>query len=351
MTFGAKPFRAMLIVVSVSSLLLAACSSGGGSSRGDEPFKAPADAACSAAANEKGTLSYVASTDAAVFGKEIEPFRAKHPDIDIRYTNLRSNDASQTLLTESQVGREPSFDALAGELAGFQPLFDQDLVLNVDWAALGLDPDLVLTQNHGTVFRNYRLITGLGYNTKLVSESELPNTWDELINSKWAGKVVVDPRGQYLGQMAPAVGEQQTIDWFRRFMDVTKPLIVQGATASSQKVISGEALLTTSAADANVRESQQSGAPLGIKYLNYVPTSDYYTLIMKDSPRPNKAACFLSWLGGPEGRAQKEKYEFQKNENKPADVPAGSTLVLTDTPESRQIAAQTSQALAKIMAG
>jgi len=89
MTFGAKPFRAMLIVVSVSSLLIAACSSGGGSSRGDEPFKATADAACSAAANEKGTLSYVASTDAAVFGKEIEPFRAKHPDIDIRYNKVR----------------------------------------------------------------------------------------------------------------------------------------------------------------------------------------------------------------------------------------------------------------------
>lgn len=352
--------RSQLVVLTAAAcaVILVGCSSSGGGSDasggsggGDAPFTASADAACQAASGEEGAVNFVASTDAAVFAQEIEPFRAAYPDIDVKFTNLRSADASQTLLAEAQVGRGLSFDALAGELPGFQPLFDENLVLNVDWPALGMGEDLVVEQNGATTFRNYRLITGIGYNTDLVKEADLPNTWDELVDPKWTGKIIVDPRGQYLARMAPAKGEQETIDWFQRLMDVTKPLIIQGATASSQKVIAGEALLTTSAGDSNVAEAQQDGAPLAIKYMDLVPTSDYYTLVMKDTPRPNKTACFLAWLGGPEGQAQKLKYEFQKNETEPANLPPGSTLVLTDTPEKRETAAQTAEALAKIMAG
>ncbi len=340
-----------LSAVVIGTALVAGCSSSDQGTAASGPFSATADEACKAADGENGAVNYVASTDAAVFAKEIEPFKAKYPGIEVAYTNLRSKDASQRLLAESQVGRGLSFDALAGELPGFQPLFDEDLVLKVDWPKLGIGQDLVVEQGNASVFRNYRLITGLGYNTNLVKPEDLPNTWAELVNPKWAGKVIVDPRGQYLGTMAPAVGQEKTIDWFKQFMDVDKPLIIQGATASGQKVISGEALLTTSAADANIRESQAAGAPIGIKYLDFVPTSDYYTLVMKDTPRPNKTACFLAWMGGPEGSAQKEKFEFQKNESKPADIPPGSTLVLNDTPEARQTSADTSDALAKIMAG
>jgi ABC-type Fe3+ transport system substrate-binding protein len=80
-----------------------------------------------------------------------------------------------------------------------------------------------------------------------------------------------------------------------------------------------------------------------------VPTSDYYTLIMKSTPRPNMAACFLSWMIGPEGSAQKQKYEFQFNDDKPSAVPASSQLVLADTPDKIKAQADESSALAKFM--
>lgn len=352
MQISKKSSLGIVLAGAVSVGALAGCgSSSGPADTADGTFSASVDEACAAAADESGALNYVASTDAAVFAEEIKPFTAAHPDIEVKYTNLRSTDASQTLLAEAQARHGLSFDALAGELPGFQPLFDQGMVLDVDWAALGMADDLLYRDGDGTAFRNYRLITGIGYNTELVSQDELPDTWEELVDPKWAGRVIVDPRGSYIGRIAPAFGKDETIEWFQRFMDVDKPLIIQGATASAQKVIAGEALLTTSAADANVRESQEAGAPLGIKYLDYVPTSDYHTLVMKDTPRPNTAACFLGWLGGPEGRAQKEKYEFQKNDSTPSEVPPGATLVLTDTPEALQIASETSDALAKIMAG
>src|SRR5690606_16162691 len=181
--------------------------------------------------------------------------------------------------------------------------------------------------------------------------SEVPDTWEDLIDPKWAGRVIVDPRGNYISWLAPAIGKDATIDWLERFLDTSQPLIIQGATASAQKVIAGEVLLTTSAADANVRESQEAGAPLEIKYLDYVPTSDYHTILLKDSPRPNATACFLGWMVGPEGAAQKEKLEFQRNETMPTGVPDGSELVTAESLEDLQLEAETAEALAKLMAG
>jgi iron(III) transport system substrate-binding protein len=341
----------VLTVIATAGGLIAGCGSSGpaGSSQGAEPLSVSMDEACKAAAEENGDLNYVASTDPAVFAEEIEPFTAKYPSIKINYTNLRSDKASQRLLAEAQARHDLSFDALSGDLPGFDPLFQQDMVRDVDWPALGVADDLVIKQQNGSAWRNYRLITGLGYNTNLVSKDELPDTWKELVDPRWAGRIIVDPRGSYLGGIALAYGEQETIDWFRDFMETTQPLIIQGATASAQKVIAGEALLTTSAADANIRESQAAGAPIDIKFLDVVPTSDYHTLIVKDSPRPNKAACFVGWLASDEGAAQKAKFEFQLNDSNPPAVPPTSTLVLTDSPEALKTSNDTATALAEIM--
>jgi hypothetical protein len=62
------------------------------------------------------------------------------------------------------------------------------------------------------------------------------------------------------------------------------------------------------------------------------------------------AACFLGWLGGDEGTAQKEKYEFQFNHDRPTEVPSGSNLVLSDTPARLKLQTDTATALAEIMA-
>src|SRR5690606_9528365 len=211
-----------------------------------------------AASSESGAVSYAAATDEAVFEEEIQPFRDQYPDIDIKYTNVRSTDATQTLLAEAQTNNALSYDAVAGELAGFGPLFTQGLVQDVDWGALGLDEDLVLRIEDGTAIRNYRLITGIAYNPEKTDESELPDTWEELIDPKWKGQIIVDPRGNYISWLAPAIGKDATVDWLERLIETTEPLIIQGATASAQKVIAGEVAITTSAADANVRESQEA---------------------------------------------------------------------------------------------
>lgn len=330
-----------------------AASSGGstGSSASAAPggaLSVTLDQACQAGGGE-GTLNYWTSTDADVFKQEIEPFQAKYPNIKINYTSLRPADMVQRIIAEVQANHALDVDAIAGDLPSFAPLFDDKLIQPIDWTKLGVAPDVQFQLKGFTTVRTYREVLGLGYNTQLVKESDLPSTWQELINSKWAGKVIVDPRGVYLSGLALGMGKDKAIEWFKSFMSTDKPQIVKGATASMQKVISGEAMLTTSSHDAEATEQQKKGAPVGIKYLDIVPTQDWYALVLKGAAHPNAAACFFGWWTSPDGQAQQLKYEFKENKTTPDGLPAGAKLVAINDPQEAQTATDTATEFAKIM--
>jgi iron(III) transport system substrate-binding protein len=315
-----------------------------------DAFAVTAEQACTnATTKENGQFNYWTSTDPNVFQKEIQPFQQKYPGIKINYTSLRPSDQVQRVVAEIQAHHDLDVDAIAGDLPSFSPLFSQGQIQKVDWQKLGIPADDVFTLNGIPAPRTYRTLLGLGYNNKLVSESDLPSTWQDLVNSKWSGKVVVDPRGIYLSGVSLSMGKDQAVSWFKDFMAQDKPIVVQGATASMQKVISGEAQLTTSSHDSETAEQQSKGAPVAIKYLDIVPTQDWYAAIIKGAPHPNAAACFFSWWLSPEGQDQQFKYEFRKNDTKPAGVPASAKFVSINDPEQAKLATDVATEFAKVM--
>jgi iron(III) transport system substrate-binding protein len=116
-----------------------------------------------------------------------------------------------------------------------------------------------------------------------------------------------------------------------------------------QKLVSGETKLSTSAHDSEAAEQQSKGAPVGIKYLDIVPTQDWYALVLKGAKNPAAASCFYSWWTGPEGSAQQMKYEFKSNETRPASLPADSKLFAIENPDQAKLATDVATAFAKLM--
>jgi ABC-type Fe3+ transport system substrate-binding protein len=335
----------------VAVLTLAACagSHNKSGSAGAATFSQTSQAACDAASADGGGLNYWTSTDPEIFKQELAPFNAKYPNIKINYTSLRPADMVQRIVAEVQANHALDVDAIAGDLPSFAPLFTQKLIQPVDWTKLGEPADIQFQLSGYTSIRTYREVLGLGYNTTKVQASELPNTWDELINAKWSKKVIVDPRGVYLSGLALGMGKDQAVTWFKNLLKTDKPMIVKGATASMEKVISGEASLTTSSHDAEAAEQQGKGAPVGIKYLDIVPTQDWYALVMKGAKHQAAAACFFSWWTSPEGQAQQTKYEFKTNKTTPDGLPAGAKLVAINSPEQAQLATDVANQFAKLM--
>ncbi len=311
-------------------------------------FAPSTSAACTAGAKE-GTLNYWSRTDAADFDKEIAPFRAKYPGIKVNFTSVTPTDATQKIITEVQANHALDVDATSTDFGSSQPLFDQKLVTNVDWSALGVPKNLLLTYGGVGTFRTFRDFLGIGYNPKVVAPVDVPTTWDQLVSSKYSGRVIVDPRGIYLSGLAVAWGESKTTTWFDSLLKTTKPQVVKGATSSIQKVVSGEALFTTSATTSAVTSAKESGTPIAIAYLDLVPSQDKYGVILAKGQHPNAAACFLSWFGSAEGQAQQLKVEFKDNADLPATMPSGATLSVATTVDNQNVQNSVASTMSKAL--
>jgi len=367
----------ILCASSTLALALSACSSSGSSSTGSgstgsaaaTTSAAPAGtgsaapsassggesaglaAACTAAESE-GQLNFRDTTDPEVFAKEVAGFEQKYPKIKVNFGSQRPQDSVQSVVAEVQAGHALDVDAISIDFPSAGPLIQQNLIATVDWPSLGVPESDVLTDQTAQFVRTQRTILGLGYNTTKLKASDLPDTWDQLIDSKWAGKVIVDPRGEYLSGLGIAWGEQKALDWYTNFMKTDKPMVVKGATASLQKVISGEAELTTSSHDAEILEQQAKGAPVDIKYLDVVPTQDHYAIILKGAQHPNAAKCFLGWWISPDGgQAAQLKYEFKGNQTEPDGVPATAKLGAIATPEDAALQTSVATKFASLTGG
>ncbi|MDQ1732453.1 MAG: iron(III) transport system substrate-binding protein [Pseudonocardiales bacterium] len=297
---------------------------------------------------KEGSVTLRRGTDSDVFDKEIAPFKAKYPNIKINYVSMKPQDNVQRILASIQTGHTLDVDGTDFDLPSAEPLFQGKAVANVDWKSLGVPDDATINYNGLTLARTDVLLGGLVYDANKTKPEDLPNTWEELADSKYAGKFVVDTRGKQLSPLALVWGEQKALDWYKKLMSDAKPIGVQGATASVQKVTSGEAVFTTSAHNNETDQTNAGGGSVAIKYLDIVPAFTEYTYVLDKAPHPNAIRCLYAWRLSAEGEAQIKKYEFKTNETNPSGLPANAQLASDRTEEQGQLDAKVASAFAKL---
>ncbi|WP_169576396.1 ABC transporter substrate-binding protein [Nocardioides halotolerans] len=321
----------MAVVGIAGTLALAGC--GGDSSAEDSPKLASSIKDACALGDKEKAVNWWRSGDEADLREEIAPFEKEHPDIKITIGLYRPNEIVQRMSAEMQAGKKPGADVVDGDLLTLDPLFQQGWIQDYDWAAAGTPEEHITEVNGAPGVRNSRTYIGLAYNTDVVPAAEVPKTYQDLIDSKWAGKVVYDPRGTYLQGTSVVWGPDKAIAWFDDLLDTTKAVPIEGGTASIEAVVQGQYAMTTSASQNDAQANIDSGAPLGFQLLDVIPVNDYNTALIKGAEHPNAAACFLEWWTGPEGEAGRLKVEGKSNAEAPADMPAGSELAVVDTQE------------------
>jgi iron(III) transport system substrate-binding protein len=336
--------HSLMLVGSLALFGAAAC--GGPTQASTTALATSVSRACQLGAQE-GALNFWNADDQASLQKEIAPFEAAHPKIKITLGLYEPDVIVQKLATEAQAHHALTADLVEGDLPTFSTLFKDNLVTDYDWTQLGVPSDLIVknTNNIRTV-RVSRKPDGLVYNTNLVKAADIPNTWEGLINSKWASKVVYDPRGSYLQGLAVAWGDNKASTWFTNFLKTDKPVPITGGTAGEQAVASGQYPLSTSGAYDQYLNEKQKGAPVGIKFLDVVPVNDYNTALVKDAAHPNAALCFMSYWYGSQATALRVKYGNKGNDNVPTGTPPGGVVAAINTPAEAAVAAKFSALIA-----
>lgn len=349
--------RAGFTLALLVAMPLTACgtpSTAGGSSdaSGAERVEGDLDAVCEAGADE-GTVVFWGSEEDATQDKLADDFAATYPGIEIEFQSLRPEEITQRLVLESSSGRDSGVDVVQGNLDAFAPLVERELVdQDVDWAAMGVRDSLVTDTG---MVRSSRTANGLVYNPDVTPKGSLPTTWEELIDPQWAGKVVVDPRGNPLQSLAVEWGIEETVDYVQRLKDTVQPVVIEGGTAGMLTVASGENELTTNGRSAETLEQQAQGSPLEIHYLDVIPTSDFYEAVVASAAHPNAGACWVGWLTGEEGAAKALEYAYKTNDDIPPGAPDGAVIAAIETPEDLaatvDAAAQISEIWASVGAG
>ncbi|MFL5069938.1 MAG: extracellular solute-binding protein [Xanthobacteraceae bacterium] len=148
------------------------------------------------------------------------------------------------------------------------------------------------------------LVSPFGYNTKLVKAEDAPKSFADLLDPKWAGKMV-KAHPAYSGTIMNATFQiARDLGW-EYFEKLAKQRIkqVQSATDTPKKNALGERAIMIDGAGYLVIQAKEAGEPVDVIYpAEGTPLATSPSTIFKGAPNPNAARLFFSWLHGREGQ-------------------------------------------------
>jgi iron(III) transport system substrate-binding protein len=265
-------------------------------------------------------------------------YEAAHPDVDVRWLDMGSQDVYDRVRSEAA---NPQADVWFGGPSTIFARGAQEGLLapyRPEWAS-ALPAGYADPQNR--YFATYRTAPVILYNSAAVPAAEAPRDWDDLLDSRWRGKVLIrDPVasgtmrtffGLILARSLQRTGDtQEGFEWLRRLDGQTKEYVLN-PVLMVQKLVRQEGLVTVwELTDALWQRERK--APLAYVF----PSSG--TPIIVDSiglvagaPHAEAAKRFIDWVGSAEAEelAAEKAFRLPARNDLPADsLPAWAREVL-----------------------
>ena len=247
------------------------------------------------AAEEDGIVWYESSQDSQA-AEVIEAFNRSYPDIEVAHVRVVGGNQLPGRVVQETQARGYTADVITGGATHVWQLSERGLLMNVDWQDLGIPEAMTPTDFAvGAAASVYVLL----YNTDAVSESEVPTTWDEIVDPKWSGRVGSWVRATAFAQIAKLWGEEKAREMLQQFIAL-EPLLFKSTYPLAQQTAAGEVDIAIGFYH-TAQPPIQAGAPLKAVALDPTPMHTIYTSITRDAPSPNAAKLFLAWLASPAG--------------------------------------------------
>jgi iron(III) transport system substrate-binding protein len=153
------------------------------------------------------------------------------------------------------------------------------------------------------MFAGFRASLNLiGYNTDLVKAQDAPKSFADLLDPKWAGKMVKAHPG-YSGSIMTATFEMSRDLGWEYFEKLARQRVmqVQSATDPSKKLALGERAVMADGNEYNMFQIKESGGPVEIVYpAEGAPMIVSPNAVLKAAPNPNAARLLQCFLFSPE---------------------------------------------------
>ena len=206
----------------------------------------------------------------------------------------------QRALTEARAGR---FAVDAFELNGpeLEALYREGLLEQFQSPEFKNLPPSAFPKHRYYAADRFNFFT-IAYNTNLVKADEVPNSYEDLADPRWMGKIGIEASDtDWFGSIVKHMGEEKGLALFRKIA-AQKPQIRTGHTLLAELVASGEIPLVATIYNHNAERLLVNGAPIKWKALNPTFGRPNAVAVARRAERPHAALLFVDFMLSLEGQ-------------------------------------------------
>jgi len=256
------------------------------------------------AALKEGKVTYYTAMDLSVAEPMARAFEAKYPGIKVAVERSGAERVFQRIGQEmgSRIYRVDvvnSSDAahfIVWKREGWlAPFLSQDMAANLP--ADMVDPD-------GAYCNQRTHLSTIAYNSKLLAPADAPKGFRDLLDPKYAGKMVKGHPG-YSGTIMTATQQlARELGWeYFEKLSKQKVLQVQSATEPPKRIAAGERAIAVDGSDYLFWIAKEKGQPIEVVFaVEGTPQISNPMGIFKSAPNPNAARLLVSWIMSAEGQ-------------------------------------------------
>ncbi len=250
------------------------------------------------AARKEGKVILYSAMDLPVGEKLGKAFEAKYPDIAVQIERSGAERLFQRLDQEFASGIHACDVINSSDASHFiswkrngwlAPFVSEDIAQH--FLPEFRDPD-------GMSATSRIYLSSIGYNTNLVKPDDAPKSFADLLDPKWAGKMVKG-HPAYSGTIMTATFQiVRELGWdYYEKLSKQRVMQVQSATDPPKKLALGERAVMADGNEYNLVLLKEAGQPVEPVYpTEGAPTVSGPTGIFNTAPHPNAARLFQAWL-------------------------------------------------------
>ena len=256
------------------------------------------------AAKKEGKVTYYTAMDLSVAEPVAKAFEAKYAGIKVTVERTGSERLFNRIAQETASNIRKVDVANSADAAHFLPWKRQDWLapfVTVDMAenipAEQRDPD-------GTWVNQRTHLSAIAYNSSLVKPEDAPKGFNDLLDPKYAAKLVKGHPG-YSGTIMTATHQlARELGWgYFEKLAKQKVLQVQSATEPPKKIEAGERAIAVDGSDYLFWMAKERGAPIEVVHaVEGTPLITNPMAVFKAAPNPNAARLLVAWIMSAEGQ-------------------------------------------------
>jgi len=189
------------------------------------------------------------------------------------------------------------------------------------------------------------------YNTGAVKKSDLPKTYQDLLDPKWKGKLGIEAKNDdwFATVVHLMGGEEKGLAFFRELVAKNGISVRHGHTLLNNMVVSGEVPMALTVYNYMPEQAKKKGAPIDWFAIEPAVARSNAVGVATKAPHPNAALLFYEYLLGPEGQQAMVSVDYVPTNTKVASPLTGIKIVTTDPIRSLDESAKWSKLFEEII--